>query len=82
MLRADIRQFLIVRRSVNEDICAVDPTLRADILSTTLTSGTFTAIENSLIITQLEYVQSVNVVCCDKQKENWQSDAGLTFHSA
>ena len=49
MLRADIRQFSIVRRLVNEDICPVALMLRADILSTTLTSGTFTAIENSLI---------------------------------
>ena len=49
MLRADIRQFSIVRRLVNEDICAVPLMLRADILSTTLTSGTFTAIENSLM---------------------------------
>ena len=50
MLRADIRQFSIVRR-LDEDICAVALMLRADILSTTLTSGTFTAIENSLLTT-------------------------------
>ena len=38
MLRADIRQFSIVRRLVNEDMCAVALMLRVDILSTTLTS--------------------------------------------
>ena len=64
MLRADIRQFSIVRRSVNEDITRNSPYVAGRHSLDHVNHGTFTAIENSLLScpTQCISLQTISTV--------------------